>query len=40
MSNDKNKRKGGPMGGGPMGGMQAVVEKPKNFKGSFKKLVN
>jgi ATP-binding cassette subfamily B protein len=40
MSNEGNKRKNGPMGGGPMGGMQGVVEKPKNFKGSFKKLVD
>jgi ATP-binding cassette subfamily B protein len=40
MSNQGNKRKNGPMGGGPTGGMQGVVEKPKNFKGSFKKLVD
>ena len=39
MSNEKNRSKGGPMGGGPMGGMHGVVEKPKNFKESFSKLV-
>lgn len=37
MSND-NKPKSGPMGGGPMA--QTIVEKPKNFEKSFKKLIN
>jgi len=32
-------RRGGPMGGGHMGGMGMPAEKPKNFKGSLKRLV-
>ena len=31
--------RGGPMGGGPMGGFGRVVEKPKNFKGSLRRLL-
>ncbi len=40
MSNGKKaKRQGGPMGHGPMGGMMPG-EKAKDFKGTFKKLLN
>jgi len=49
MSEDRNasnirvaqppRRRGGPMGGGPMGGMSGPKEKAKNFKGSLKRLV-
>ena len=39
---DKQKQKApisrGPIGGGPMGGMGAI-EKPKDFKGTIKKLL-
>ena len=31
--------RGGPMGGGPMGGFGTLVEKPKNFKGSLRRLL-
>src|SRR5208283_1298087 len=31
--------RGGPMGGGPMGGFGTPVEKPKNFKGSLRRLL-
>jgi len=33
------RRRGGPMGGGPMGGMMPG-DKPKDFKGTLKKLIN
>ncbi|OZV11758.1 multidrug ABC transporter ATP-binding protein [Tissierella sp. P1] len=38
--NVKNQRRGGPMGHGPMGGMGGRFEKPKDFKGTFSKLLN
>lgn len=38
--NIKNQRRGGPMGHGPMGGMGGRFEKPKDFKGTFSKLLN
>ena len=34
------KRPGGPMGGGPMGGMGRPVEKARDFKGTMKKLLH
>ncbi len=40
---EKNQNKrgpGGPMGGGPMGGMSRSVEKPKNFKETFRQLLD
>ena len=42
MNNDKkiNVKRRGPMGGGPMGAMGGMGEKPKNFKATLKKLVS
>lgn len=37
--NIKSERRGGPMGHGPMGGMGGRFEKPKDFKGTFSKLL-
>lgn len=37
---NQNKRGPGGMGGGPMGGMSRSVEKPKNFKQTFKQLLD
>ncbi|MFZ2539784.1 MAG: ABC transporter ATP-binding protein [Oscillospiraceae bacterium] len=39
MSNNEKKPSGGPGGHGPMGGMGMAVEKPKDFKKTFKALV-
>ena len=35
----RGRRPGGPMGGGPMHGMMMPAEKPKNFRGSFMRLL-
>ncbi len=41
MKNDnKNNKQKGPMGGGPMSHMMGVKEKPKDFKGTIKKLLS
>lgn len=40
MSKKNQERKKGPMGGGPGKGMGRVVEKPKNFKETFSKLLD
>ncbi len=37
--NIKSERRGGSMGHGPMGGMGGRFEKPKDFKGTFSKLL-
>jgi ATP-binding cassette subfamily B protein len=35
-----SQQRGGPMGGGPMGAMGRPVEKAKDFKGTFKRLLS
>ena len=40
MSKNNAERQKGPMGGGPGKGMGRVVEKPKNFKETFSKLLD
>ncbi len=37
---EKNVNKAGPRGHGPMGGMGRTVEKPKNFKQTFRQLLD
>lgn len=40
MNKDKNVKRKEPIGGGPMGQMMGVPEKPKDFKGTIKRLLS